>query len=101
MVVFSPVQAVEIVQINDMQIRCQGGDTAQLDKNRKNELSGDDNSRFTNSAGKPMVTSNTDGTFTVQKGLPNGNSKDTNANEGLVIPPQVITPIFSAPDKKQ
>jgi hypothetical protein len=54
----------------------------------------------TNSASKPMVTHNPDGTFTVQKEPRNGNSKDAKAKEGLVIPPQVVTPIFSTPDKK-
>ena len=54
----------------------------------------------TNSDTKPMITHNHDGTFTVQKEPPNGNSKDAKAKNGLVIPPQVVTPIFSTPDKK-
>jgi hypothetical protein len=45
------------------------------------------------SASKPMVVQNPDGTFTVQKEPPNGNSKDAKVNEGLVIPPQVVVPI--------
>ncbi len=54
----------------------------------------------TTSASKPMVTPNPDGTFTVQKEPPNGNSKDAKAKNGLGIPPQVVTPIFSIPEKK-
>lgn len=54
----------------------------------------------TTSARKPMITHNPDGTFTVQKEPPNGNSKDAKAKKGLVIPPQVVTPIFSTPVKK-
>jgi hypothetical protein len=41
------------------------------------------------SASKPMVTQNPDGTITVQKEPPNGECK---AKEGLVIPPQIIAP---------
>jgi hypothetical protein len=52
------------------------------------------------SASKHMVTHNPDGTFTVQKEPRKGNSKDTKVKTGLVIPPQVVTPIFSTPDKK-
>jgi hypothetical protein len=55
----------------------------------------------TNSASKPMVTRNPDGTFTVQKEPPTRNSKDAQVTKGLVIPPQVVTPIFSTPKKKQ
>jgi molybdate transport system substrate-binding protein len=55
---------------------------------------------FKQSAEKPMITKNPDGTFTVQKEPPNGNTKDANGKEGLVIPPQVVTPIFSSPEKK-
>jgi hypothetical protein len=50
-----------------------------------------------NSASKPMVTPNPDGTFTVQKEPRNGNSNDAKGKSGLVIPPQVVTPIFSTP----
>lgn len=50
--------------------------------------------------GKPMITHNPDGTFTVQKEPQNGNPKDARHKRGLVIPPQVVTPIFSTPDKK-
>jgi hypothetical protein len=49
----------------------------------------------------PMVTPNPDGTFTVQKEPPNGNSKDAKAKEGLVIPPQVVVPFVRLPEKKQ
>jgi hypothetical protein len=55
---------------------------------------------FSKAASKPMVTPNPDGTFTVQKEPPNGKSKDAKAKKGLVIPPQVVTPIFSTPEKK-
>ena len=51
-------------------------------------------------ANMPMITHNPDGTFTVQKESPNGNSKDTEVKEGLVIPPQVVVPLVSAPEKK-
>jgi hypothetical protein len=52
------------------------------------------------SASKPMITPNPDGTFTVQKEPPNGNSKDAKANDGLVIPPQVVVPLVPAVGKK-
>jgi hypothetical protein len=48
------------------------------------------------SASTPMIVQNHDGTFTVQKAPP----KDTQINNGLVIPPQVVVPIFSAVEKK-
>jgi hypothetical protein len=51
------------------------------------------------SAGKPMITHNPDGTFTVQKES-NRTTKDAKVTNGLEIPPQVVTPIFSTPDKK-
>ena len=47
-------------------------------------------------ASTPMITRNPDGTFTVQKEPPNGNSKD-----GLVIPPQVVVPFILIPQTKQ
>jgi hypothetical protein len=54
----------------------------------------------TNSTSKPMVTPNPDGTFTVQKALPSGNSKDTNADKGLSIPAQVVVPLVPSPERK-
>lgn len=48
------------------------------------------------SASKLMVTPNPDGTFTIQKEPPNRNSKDATAEEGLVIPPQVVVPLVPA-----
>lgn len=100
-VVFSPVEAMEIRQFDEMQFRGQGGYTAPFDQDAKNVLSGDDKSRLTNSASKPMVTPNPDGTFTVQKDPLPGNSKDANAKVGLVILPQVVVPIIPTPEKKQ
>jgi hypothetical protein len=47
-------------------------------------------------AAKPMIVHNPNGSFTIQKPA----SKDTKAKSGLVIPPQVVTPLFSTPDKK-
>jgi hypothetical protein len=52
----------------------------------------------TNSPSKPMVTPNPDGTFTIQKEPPNGNSND--AKNGLIIPPQVVVPMVPALEKK-
>ncbi len=51
-------------------------------------------------ASKPMVTHNPDGTFTIQKEPRKGNCKDAKFKKELVIPPQVVTPIFSTPEKK-
>jgi hypothetical protein len=48
-----------------------------------------------------MITQNADGTFTVQKEPPNGNSKDAKVTKGLVIPPQAVVPIVPPPEKKQ
>jgi hypothetical protein len=47
---------------------------------------------------KPMITKNRDGTFTIQKESPNANSND--AQNGLVIPPQVVVPLIPALQKK-
>jgi hypothetical protein len=47
----------------------------------------------------PMVIQNPDGTITVQKEPPKP-AKDTKAQKGLVIPPQVIVPITPAPEKR-
>ena len=52
------------------------------------------------SASKPMITHNPDGTFTVQKEPRNGNAKEAKAKEGLVIPPQVVVPLIPAVGKK-
>jgi hypothetical protein len=49
----------------------------------------------------PMITQNADGTFTVQKLPPNRTLKDTKANEGLVIPPQVVVPLIPTPERQQ
>ena len=49
------------------------------------------------SAGKPMITDNPDGTFTIQKAPP----KDAKGDyKGLVIPPQVVVPFVRLPEKK-
>jgi hypothetical protein len=100
-VVSSPLQAMEIRQFDNMQLRDQRGYAASLDQEAKNVLSYDDKSRLTNSASRPMVTPNPDGTFTVGKEPPNGNSKGTKAKEGLVMLPQVVVPILLTPEKKQ
>jgi hypothetical protein len=42
----------------------------------------------------PMITKNSDGTFTVQK-VPLPDSKDN--DKGLVIPPQVVVPFILLP----
>jgi pectin methylesterase-like acyl-CoA thioesterase len=47
----------------------------------------------TNSAEKPMVIRNRDGTFTVQKGIKSKHSKDAKSPNGLTIPAQVVVPI--------
>ena len=44
----------------------------------------------------PMIVHNPDGTFTVQKQPPKS-TKDTKANKGLVIPPQVVVPFIPPP----
>ena len=54
----------------------------------------------TNSASKPMIIHNADGTFTIQKEPANGNSKDAKGKEGLVITPQVIVPEVRHPEGK-
>jgi hypothetical protein len=100
MAVLSPVQAIEIRQFGEMQLRHQRGRTVSPYQEAKNALSCDDN-KFTNSAGRPVVTPNPDGTFTIQKEPPTGNSEVSKAQMGLVIPPQVVTPIFLSPEKKQ
>jgi len=82
MVVFSPAQAMEMRLFDKMQFQGQGGYTAALDQDARNDLSGDDNSRLANSASKLFVTLNPDGTLTVQKRPPNRNSKESNAKEG-------------------
>jgi hypothetical protein len=47
----------------------------------------------------PMIVHNPDGTFTIQKTPPNA-PLDPKATKGLVIPPQVVVPIVSAPSKQ-
>jgi hypothetical protein len=49
-------------------------------------------------ASEPMIIPNRDGTFTIQKEPPDGNSKVTN---GLVILPQVVVPIVPPIEKKR
>jgi hypothetical protein len=57
----------------------------------------------TNTAGKsPMITKkNPDGTFTVRKEPAKGQAKDPKAKKGLVIPAQVVVPIFLVPENRQ
>ena len=51
-------------------------------------------------ATKPMIIQNPDGTFTVQKEPPDGTSKESKVQNGLVIPPQVVVPFVSTVGKK-
>jgi hypothetical protein len=44
----------------------------------------------------PLITSNPDGTFTIQKEPAEGSTK-----EGLVIRPQVVIPIIPTPEKNR
>jgi len=45
----------------------------------------------------PMIVHNPNGTFTIQKP-----ANDTKTKKGLVIPPQVVVPIFiRAPEKRK
>ena len=53
-----------------------------------------------NSDTKLMITKNPDGTFTIKNEFANRDFKGAKVTKGLVIPPQVVTPIFSNPDKK-
>lgn len=53
------------------------------------------------SATKPMIVHNPDGTFTVQKEPPDGTSKVSTVQNGLVIPPQVVVPFVPAIEKKR
>jgi hypothetical protein len=46
-----------------------------------------------------MITHNPDGTFTVRKEPSKGDSKDSKGKNGLVIPAQVVVPIFLSPRK--
>ena len=56
----------------------------------------------TNTAGKsPMITKNPDGTFTIRKEPAKGQAKDPKVKKGLVIPAQVVVPIFLVPEKRQ
>ena len=47
-----------------------------------------------------MITYNPDGTFTVQK-APATAAKDPKAKAGLVIPPQVVVPFVTTPEKRK
>ena len=49
----------------------------------------------------PMVTHNPDCTFTVQKEPPKGAAKDAKAQKGLIIPPQVVVPLYCPPEKRK
>ena len=46
----------------------------------------------------PLITHNPDGTFTVQKQPPKGDTKDA-VHNGLIIKPQVVVPEFPSPKK--
>jgi hypothetical protein len=48
----------------------------------------------------PMIIPNPDGTFTVQKAPSKEAAKDPKAKKGLIIPPQVVVPIYSAREKR-
>ena len=48
----------------------------------------------------PMIVHNSNGTFTIQK-EPAKSTNDTRARKGLVIPPQVVVLITSAPEKRK
>jgi hypothetical protein len=53
------------------------------------------------SAKKPsIVVQNPDGTLTVQKVPPKDGAQNTRAKKGLVIPPQVVVPIVTTPQKQ-
>jgi hypothetical protein len=45
----------------------------------------------------PLIIHNPDGTFTIQKEPPKGEAENAKANQGLVIPPQVVVPIAPVP----
>jgi hypothetical protein len=51
------------------------------------------------SASKPMVIHNPDGTITVRKKPSKSHAKDIKGKKGLVVPAQVVAPTFSAPEK--
>ena len=94
---------MEIWQVDNMPLQDPRGYTALLHQDAKNLVSYDDKSHLSNSASRLMITPNPDGTFTVGKEPPNGNSKDTKANKGPVIPPQgrLLCPYSWTPEKKQ
>ncbi len=48
----------------------------------------------------PMVIQNSDGTFTVRKEPSTRDTKDVKVKKGLVIPAQVVVPVFLTPEKK-
>jgi hypothetical protein len=48
----------------------------------------------------PMVIQNPDGTIAVQKEPTKERAKDTEAQKGLVIPPQVVAPTIPTPEKR-
>ena len=62
--------------------------------------SGTTQAATTASTGKPAITPNPDGSFTIHNKPRNGTSKTAKAKGELVIPSQVVTPIFSTPEKK-
>ena len=49
----------------------------------------------------PMIIHNPDGTFTIQKDPPKPGARDSKAQKGLVIPPQVVVPIITAPERRK
>lgn len=100
MLVDSAAKAMEIRQFDKVQLRVQGACANPLTQSAENVSNGDDKSHVTDSARKPMVTQNPDGTFTVQKEPPNANSKSTKVTKGLVIPPQVVVPIIPTRERK-
>jgi hypothetical protein len=49
----------------------------------------------------PMITQNPDGTFAIKKAPPDSRRKTANAKKGLVIPPQLVTPLVLPPDRTE
>jgi hypothetical protein len=55
---------------------------------------------FPGSPGDAMITNNPDGTFTIQTKSPHGASDGSKGESGLVIPPQVVVPIYARRGKR-
>ena len=66
------------------------------DLGAKNPQPAQDDAASTNK--RPMVIQNRDGTITVQNEPPKEGAKNT-AQKGLVIPPQVVVPIVTTPER--